>query len=315
MTNRLPETLPDHQHPIVPVEALWPYSNRVSMHAQLVKYDVLGSDGATVGFNPDQTIGPGESITYRWFVESPGLEINLTDYADIRNHRHHGLFGALVTEPRGSSYRHPRTGARQVHGAQLDILNPLLPAVREMVLVMHDGVFLLNAEGKVIPEAFVIVPINPEDLDPEDQGMRAFNYRSEPFENRLKVIPQVHKVFSSLFHGDPATPLFEAIIGDPVTIRLLMPSDKPRAHSFVLHGHKYRQQPEDLLSQVIAVRSAVTVGGGFTAKIDGAISPLGTPGDFMYRSGIVRWDVELGMWGLLRVIERNKASLLVLPGR
>jgi hypothetical protein len=107
LTNRLPETLPDHQHPVVPVEVPWPYSNRVSMHAQLVKYDVLGSDGATIGFNPDQTIGPGESITYRWFVESPGLEISLTDYADIRNHRHHGLFGALITEPRGSSYRPP----------------------------------------------------------------------------------------------------------------------------------------------------------------------------------------------------------------
>jgi hypothetical protein len=49
-----------------------------------------------------------------------------------------------------------------------------------MVLIMHDGVFLLNAGGKVIPEAFVIVPI-PGDLDPEDQGMKAFNYRSEPF--------------------------------------------------------------------------------------------------------------------------------------
>lgn len=315
LTNRLPEAMPSHQHPAVPVEVPWPYSNRVSMHAQLVKYDVLGSDGATIGFNPDQTIGPGESITYRWFVESPGLEINLTDYADIRNHRHHGLFGALVTEPRGSSCRHPRTGKRQVHGAQLDILNPFLPAVREMVLIMHDGVFLLNAEGKVIPEAFVIAPINPEDLDPEDQGMKAFNYRSEPFENRLRAVPQVHKVFSSLFHGDPATPVFEAIIGDPVTIRLLMPSDKPRAHSLVIDGHTYLQQPEDLFSQAIALRGAVTVGEGLSAKIAGGISPMGTPGDFMYRSGLIRWDVELGMWGLLRVEDESKTSLLALPGR
>ena len=28
---------------------------------------------------------------------------------------------------------------------QLDILNPYLPAFREMVVIMHDGVFLLNA--------------------------------------------------------------------------------------------------------------------------------------------------------------------------
>lgn len=312
LTNYLPAVLPDHDHPVVPVDAPWPYSNRVSMHAQLVKYDVLGSDGATVGFNPDQTIGPGESITYRWFVESPG-EINLTDYADIRNHRHHGLFAALIAEPGGSTYRHPRTGHRQSHGAQLDILNPFLPAVREMVVIMHDGVFLLNAEGEVIPEAFVILPIPAEDLDPEDQGMKAFNYRTEPFENRLKVVPLVHKVFSSSVHGDPATPLFEAVVGDPVTIRLLMPADKPRAHSFTLHAHNYRQQPEDLYSQTIAVRGGVSIGGGFTARIRDAISPLGTPGDFMYRSGSIRWDIELGMWGILRVKDSASTSLLPLP--
>lgn len=312
LSNQLPAVLPDRDHPKVPVDAPWPYCNRASMHAQRVKYDVLGSDGATVGFNPDQTVGPGESITYRWFVESPG-EINLTDCADIRNHRHHGLFGALIAEPRGSTYRHPRTGRWQSHGAQLDILNPFLPAVREMVVIMHDGVFLLNAEDKVIPGAFIIVPIPEEDLDPEDQGMKAFNYRTEPFENRLKVLPLVHKVFSSSVHGDPATPLFEAVVGDPVTIRLLMPADKPRAHSFTLHAHNCRQQPEDLYSQTIAVRGGVTVGEGFTARIRDAISPLGTPGDFLYRSGLIRWDVELGMWGIVRVRDVAGVDLLPLP--
>lgn len=31
-------------------------------------YAPNGSDGATVGFNYDQTIAPGESITYRWYA-------------------------------------------------------------------------------------------------------------------------------------------------------------------------------------------------------------------------------------------------------
>ncbi|NPV29467.1 MAG: hypothetical protein HPY58_07390 [Firmicutes bacterium] len=99
--------------------------------------------------------------------------------------------------------------------------------------------------------------------------MKAINYRSEPFENRLKAVPEVHKVFSSLFHPDPATPVFEAIAGDPVTIRLLMPADKPRARSFVLHAHNYRQLPEDLYSQTVAVRGAITVGERLSAKIRG----------------------------------------------
>ena len=159
----------------------------------------------------------------------------------------------------------------------------------------------------------MVVPIPAEDLDPEDQGMKAFNYRSEPFENRLKLVPQVHKVFSSLVHGDRAMPLFEAITGDPVTFRVLMPSDKPRAYNFVLHGHDYLQRPEDLFSQAIAVRGAVTVGKGFSAKILGAFSPLRTSGHFMYRSGLIRWDIELGMWGILRVRDEWSTDLLAGP--
>lgn len=314
LLNKLPATLPGHDHPEVPVPAPWPYSNRVSLHAQLVKYDVLGSDGATVGFNPDQTIGPGETIVYRWYVETPGQEINLTDFGDIMNHRHHGLFGSLVTEAQGSSYRDPRTGAIRNYGPQLDIINPFLPAVRELAVVLHDGVFLLDSAGNPIPQAFVVVPI-PPDLDPEDQGMRAFNLRSEPFENRMKAVPEVYRVFSSLFHGDPATPLFEAIVGDPVTIRLFMPADKPRAHSFVLHGHSWRQQSEDLESLVTAGVSAVTIGVGTGIQVLNAISPLRTPGDFMYRSGLIRWDIELGAWGLLRVKRKDESPLLPLPGR
>ena len=30
--------------------------------------------------------------------------MNLWDMADIRNHRHHGAFGMLIAEPRGSKY-------------------------------------------------------------------------------------------------------------------------------------------------------------------------------------------------------------------
>ena len=41
----------EHGYPEVPVEAFFPPSDRISLHAQLVEYDVRHSDGATVGFN------------------------------------------------------------------------------------------------------------------------------------------------------------------------------------------------------------------------------------------------------------------------
>ncbi len=317
LRNELPTTLPDHDDPDVPVKAPWPYSNRVSMHAELMTYDILGSDGATIGFNPDQTVGPGESITYRWYVEVPGTPVNLTDFADILNHRHHGLFGALVAEPRGSTYRNPYTGAPQAHGAQLDILNPFLPDHREMVVILHDGVYLLNAAGRVIPGAFVLIPVPPDELDTEDQGMKAFNYRSEPFENRAaEPVPEnIFNAFSSTVHGDPATPIFVALVGDPTTFQLLMPADRPRAHSFLVHAHSFRNVHLDLFSQVFGARSGVTIGEAIANPLLGAASPLGTPGDFLYRSGMVRWDIELGAWGVFRVRPVGSPEVLPLPDR
>ena len=47
-------------------------------------------------------MGPGESITYRWYIDQDFGSANLWDMADIRNHRHHGAFGMLIAEPRGS---------------------------------------------------------------------------------------------------------------------------------------------------------------------------------------------------------------------
>ncbi|WP_353626622.1 hypothetical protein [Bacillus sp. JCM 19041] len=102
-----------HGYPFVPVEAPFPPSLRISMHPQLLVYDVQGSDGATVGFNPDQTIGPGECITYRWYVDTDVGSCNLWDMADVRNHRHHGAFGIFIAEPKGPSILIPLHANRQ----------------------------------------------------------------------------------------------------------------------------------------------------------------------------------------------------------
>lgn len=29
------------------------------------------------------------------------------------------------------------------------------------------------------------------------------------------------------------------------------------------------------------------------------------PGDYLYRSGSLKWDVESGMWGIFRVVKRG----------
>ena len=84
----------------------------MSIHPNLTRFDVTRSDGATVGYNYDQTVAPGASRTYTWYLdpEVTGATINLVDLGDRRGHRHHGLWGGLMVEPKGAVWLDPRTG-------------------------------------------------------------------------------------------------------------------------------------------------------------------------------------------------------------
>lgn len=303
-----------HGYPRVPVDAFFPTSSRISLHPQLLQYDVRGSDGATIGFNLDQTVAPGESITYRWFVDADHGACNLWDMADLRNHRHHGAFGIFIAEKKGSTYLHPVTRQEVKTGSQVIISHPLLGEFREFVLIMHDGVRLFDSEKNLIIDPEPIF-VEREDAaeDFEDQGSRGFNYRAERFSHRLKKNPDISKVFSSQVHGDPATPIFLAYPGDPVTVRFVFPADKPRAHSFVIHGHKWNRDTNNLSSAIVSVTGQNTVGStGNFELFYGAGSFLGLPGDYMYRSGNILWDIELGLWGIIRVLEKRENCLAPL---
>lgn len=304
-----------HGYPGVPVEAPFPPSLRISMHPQLLVYDVRGSDGATVGFNPDQTIAPGESITYRWYVDEDLGACNLWDMADLRNHRHHGAFGVFIAEQKGSVYLDPVT-RQEVNpgGSQVIVSHPLLGEFREFVLLMHDGVRLVDKNGNLIidPEPLLVQP--EEELeDFEDQGSRGFNYRAERFSHRLRRNPDVSKVFSSKFHGDPATPVFLAYPGDPVTIRFVFPADRARAHTFTIHNHTWLRNEDDVNSAFVSAKGQNTVGTHDNFNLaHGAGGLLEIPGDYMYRSGNIRWDIELGVWGIMRVLGKPNTCLAPL---
>ena len=86
-------------------------------------------------------------------------------------------------------------------------------------------------------------------------------------------------------------------------LRLLMPADKPRNIGFVLHGHTWKAQQDNPLSNTISAQGAISVGGSYNIELDGGASL--TPGDYQYRSGSLRWDVESGMWGIFRVMKQG----------
>lgn len=304
-----------YPYPIVKEQAFYPPSLRISLHAQLLDYDVKTSAGETVGFNGDQTVGPGESRTYRWYVDSAVGACGMWDMADIRNHRSQGAFGAFIAEPRGTEYLDPYTLQPVTTGANVILRNPYLPDTREFVIVMHDGVRLLDKNNLVIfdPVDGILLPppdIDEDLLDTYDQGSRGFNYRSERLINRYRQHAIIHDVFSSDVFGDPSTPVFESYVGDPVTIRLVTPAERRRSHTFHLHGHRWKSDSKNIHSRTESYVGFNVAGAKRNLELlGGAGAYNGFPGDFMYRSGNIRWDIEQGMWGIMRVFEELKKHL------
>ena len=122
------------------------------------------------------------------------------------------------------------------------------------------------------------------------------------YANRLKKDHRISKSFSSKIHGDPATPVFKAYSGERVVFRTMMPADKPRNVGFAIHGHTWREQQKNPLSRVIPMQGAISIGNTFDMELtEGACCP----GDYLYRSGSLKWDVESSMWRIFRVLKQG----------
>ena len=302
--NLFEKDVPYFDYPSVPVDRPHKPSNRVSLNPQFLKYDQIQSSGLNVGYNAcEQTIGPGETITYLWHADREYGTCLLNSFGDLRNHRYHGLFGAIIIEPPGAKFYRTLIPVEENHDEQAVITAPGVEPFREFVLFAHNGIRLLDQDGMLIKTAEEGGGGAHGGIDHEDTGEKGYNYRSERFFNRLKRLPVIHKIFDSKVHGDPATPLLKAYTKERIMIRYLMPADKPRNIGFLIHGHQWRSQPKNLLSNVEVAKGAISVGNVYNLELlDGASS---VPGDYLYRSGSLRWDVESGMWGILRVKSRT----------
>jgi manganese oxidase len=278
--------------PEVPVEDCdRQVSSRVSMHADLLRYDVRTSDGANVGRNPVQSAEPGSTVTYHWEADEDLGVVLLQDMADFRNHRHHGAIGALVVEPANATVDH-WYGSR----ATITLHEPdgVLKTLQEFVLILQDGLrlFFHGNEAFPVPD----VPDLQDDPggdtpDVEDQGQKAFNYRSEPTGKPwwLNV-------------DDPATPVFHIAPGSQVLFRLVGGADKPRNYSFTIHDHTWVTSHISEAGRRVGAVSGVTSGWVETLEFTAAKLPEGcTEADYAYRAGVLKWAVVEGLWGIMRV--------------
>jgi hypothetical protein len=299
---------------------------RVSLHPQLVSYDVRGSDGATIGFNGDQTVGPGEpAIQYRWYadeVDAGELGMaNLVDYGDVRGHRHHGLGGGLVIEPKGSTWHDPQTGEEIRSGAKADIRVAGAGDFRENVLFYQDGLHLLTRNNEVIPDR----PSRNGDTDQALQvsdgilGEKAFNYQNAPFFRRLGLAPGVEisgttgelsGVFSSKKHGDPDTPIFRAYEGDAVRYRIGHAGDKGLQHVFSQSGAVWLAEPNDAESRLIDTVGGIAPGRVENIEIPSFVNPTG---DYRYGSPVAFGHLSGGLWGLMRIYPKPAGAAALMP--
>ncbi|MCI8408849.1 MAG: multicopper oxidase domain-containing protein [Lachnospiraceae bacterium] len=294
------EPIPYFDYPTVPLDMEYQPSDRVSLNPQFLQYDNLWDSGINVGYNNrEQTVGPGESKKYLWHADKEYGVCNLQSFGDMRNHRYHGLFGVIIIEPVEAKWYGDTWMKQNAHEEQAVIEAPGIETFREFVILIQNGIRMLDKEGELIKTTVVETDEEP---DAEDTGEKGYNYRSERFANRLKENSNISQVFSSKVHGDPATPVFKAYAGERVIFRTAMPADKPRNVSFAIHGHEWKQQPEDFYSRKIPIQGAVSIGNKFDMELEDGAS---CPGDYLYRSGSLKWDVESGMWGIFRVMKES----------
>ncbi len=292
--------VPYFSYPRVPLDKEYTPSMRVSLNPQFLQYDPVSDSGINVGYNEmEQTVGAGESKRYLWHADREYGACIIQSFGDMRNHRYHGLFGAVIVEPPGAEWYRNFSRKKDSFAEQAVITAPGTESFREYVLFIQNGIRLLDAEGNLIQTA---AGDNGEPVDAEDTGEKGYNYRSERFANRLARDPRIWKVFSSKVHGDPATPIWKAYPGDRVIFRTMMPADKPRNTSITVHDYIWREQHQDSFSRIIPLQGGISIGNKFDIELqDGA----GCPGDYLYRSGSLAWDVESGMWGIFRVVKRR----------
>ncbi len=292
--------IPYFDYPRVPLDFKHTPSMRVSLNPQFLNYDPVCDSGVNVGYNNrEQTVGIGESKKYLWYADKEYGICTIQSFGDMRNHRYHGLFGAIIIEPPGAKWYRNFSLAQALYDEQAVITAPGVESFREFVLMIQNGIRMLDVNGELVK---TISEDDGEAVDAEDTGEKGYNYRSERFANRLKRDGRISRIFNSRIHGDPATPIFKAYSGDRVIFRTAMPADKPRNVGFCIHGHVWREQQQDSYSRIIPLQGAISIGNTFQMELkDGA----SCPGDYLYRSGSLKWDVESGMWGIFRVLKRN----------
>ncbi|HEX3186057.1 MAG TPA: hypothetical protein VHQ94_14760 [Pyrinomonadaceae bacterium] len=331
LVNKLPKILPDLDGFNTMPNILYHFnsnqvkpSNQVGLHPQLLAYNVANSDGKNVGFNPNQTVGPGGIARYTWYagdvvingfqrIATP-IEFGATNLisSDPIKHSNKGAIGSLIVEPEGSSWVED-AGSR----AQATVTKSDGTSFREFVLQFQTDINMRFADGSPVPN--LGGPTGAEDA--EDSAQKAINYRTEPLWKRMGYAPETPFEITRNFDftnvltnaqvgSDPQTPVFTARAGQQVRFRILNANGHARNNVFNLHGHFWQDEPfannskmigNNPLSEFKGSQYGVGPSSHYEVMpVNGAGGARRITGDYLYRTQN-SFQFDGGIWGIFRV--------------
>jgi manganese oxidase len=246
------------------------------------------SSGVDVGFNPEQTVAPGQSRTYRFYADTVKIgSASISDFGDDSGKD--GLYGMIDVAPSGSSFTDPVTGDPKDVGSQVDVHAPG-GDYRDFSLIMSDADPIIGGSFMPYPNAV--------------SGPALVNYTSNAGR------PDDPAMFSSAAHGDPVTPILRAYPGDPVQVHAMVAPGSEQPHAFSLGGQSFWQDQNLLHSQQVQAKGVASWETQDDLIAGGAGGMARANGDFFY-GDLRRPFTDAGMWGLMRV--RPDASCPIKP--
>jgi len=261
----------------------------VSFHADMLAFDPKVSGGIAAGRDPPQAVAPGQDRTFTYFASPEVGETAalIRDWGDVLKNPGLGLYGAIIVGPSGARYLDPANGqdASAASAWKVNVIPAHGPAYRDFSLFFQDEDAGIGTHRMPYTE--------------QVQGVVGLNYRLAPLADRRTKSPGSSKVFDSKVHGDPATPLIEAHLGDPVWVHVFAPWSE-QAQVFSIEGHRWPFEPGRSGTNMLA---SVLVGGLEATTIileGGAGGPGGLPGDYLYGDHREPYR-EAGLWGIFRV--------------
>ena len=265
---------------------------RAGLSLGKVLFDPQGSSGAAIGFNPDSSVGLGQSFTYTFYADTElgtNIFLNWADQASLI----HGAYGALIVEPAGSTYTSPKDNSSLSSGLQANIRSPS-GKFREFAALFHDND--VNIGRSIMPY-----------LADVKASVSALNYNATPVAGRGS---DRSLVFSSTPNGDPTTTVMRAYAGDPVRFRAAVPFSA-NVHTFFVDGHAWPWEPRMNGSQVLYGR-AITSGEFVDARlVGGAGGTESVAGDYLYGNHRMPFQ-RAGQWGIFRVFGTTQPDLVPL---